>query len=214
MTMISKNIIPFTHLVIATVGPYIYIHIYTSYINKYTENWTPKNWCFWTMMLEKSLESPLDSKEIKPVHPKGINPEYSSEGLMLKLEHQYFGHLLWRTDSFEKTLMLGKIEGRRRRGRQRMRWLDGIISSVVMSLSRLQELVMDRVAWPAAVHGVAKRRTRLSDWTELKRNQVSQVKEFSAFLCKSLGSLISFLSYVSQFSWVNILYFCLFVFTV
>ena len=90
----------------------------------YKESWAPKNWCFWTVVLEKTLESLLHCKEIQPVHPKGINPEYSLEGLMLKLILQYFGFLMRRADSFEKTLMLGKIEGGRRRGRQRMRWLD------------------------------------------------------------------------------------------
>ena len=132
------------------------------------ESWAPKNWCFWTVVLEKTFENPLDCKEIQPVHPKGDQSwvfigrtDVEAETAIL------FGHLMRRADSFEKTLMLGKNEGRRR-GWQRMRWLDGGINSINMSLSKLQELVMDRETWHAAVHGVTKNRIRLSDWTELK----------------------------------------------
>ena len=123
------------------------------------------NWCFPVVVLEKTLQSPMDCKEIKPGNLKEMSPEYSLEGLMLKLELQYFSLLILRADSLDKTLMLGKIEGRRRRGRQRMRWLDSVTKLMDMNLSKLWEMVKDREDWSAAVHGVTKSWTWLSYWT-------------------------------------------------
>ena len=129
------------------------------------EGWVPQNWWFWILVLEKTLESALDCKEIKPVNPKGNQPWIFIWRTDAEAESPYFGHLMQRANSLEKTLMLGKVEGRSRREPQRMRWLDSVTDSMDMNLSELWEIVEDRGAWHAAVHGVSKSRTRLNDWT-------------------------------------------------
>ena len=183
------------HLVKAMVFPVVNVWMWDL---DYKENWALKNWCFWTVVLEKTLESPLDCKEIHPVSPKETSPEYSLEGLMLKLKLQYFGHLMRRADSLEKTLMLGKIEGRRRRGRRR--W-DGWMAS------RTQWTwvwINSEIWWWTERPGVLKS----LGWQTVRHDWATELN-WCVGRCKSLGSLKAFLSYASPLSGVSILQFFL-----
>ena len=161
------------------------------------EGWLLRNSCFWTLVLEKTLESPLDCKEIKQSIQKEINPEYSLEELMLKLKLQYSGHLMWRANSLEKTLMLGKIEGRRRRGRQRINWLDGITDSMDLSLSKLAN-GEGRGAWCAVVQAVTKSPIWLSDWTTTKSHQKQKTPYIDDLRSQDLLGTLHALSHICQ----------------
>ena len=164
------------------------------------ESWALKNWCFWTWCWRRLFRVPWTARRSNQSILKEIRPGCSLEGLMLKLKIQCFGHLMWRFDSLEKTLMLGGIGGRRRRAWQRMRWLDGITDSMDMGLGKLREMVMDREAWLAAIHGVTQSWTRLRDWTELNWTEGIPwwlISKESACQCKRCG----FNSWVERILW-------------
>ena len=160
----------------------------SSHVWMWELDWTLRNWCFWTVCLMRLLRVLWTPRRSNRSTLMEINPEYSLEGLMIKLKLQYFGHLMWRVNSLEKTLMQGKTEGMRRRGRQRMRQLDGTIDSMDMSLNKFQDIVKHREAWSAAVHGVIKSQTGLSDWTELMLTYDNSAKTEKSHLVLSPAS--------------------------